>query len=315
MDEFASVRVFVKVVECGSFAAAGRLLGVSKSVITKRVSELEERVSAQLLVRSTRRLALTDAGRSYYERCARILADLEDARDQIVARTAGLRGSLRVSCIASFTARQLSADLCQFQLDHRDLTLEVHHNDRVYDPIQENYDLCIQTMDIQGSAIVRRPLTQLRRAFFATPDCLRRIGPIGNPAELLGRRVAHNNFISPGNEVRLRGPEGEVTVPIRPTLLSNSIWMIREAVLRGDCVGILPIYFALDELLSGALVPILADYKVPSVALNAYFRRSDHLPIKLRTLLDFLIARYRGEPPWEQTLRTHRPDLGRLLIS
>jgi DNA-binding transcriptional LysR family regulator len=314
MDEFASIRVFVRVVECGSFAAAGRLLGVSKSVITKRVSQLENRLASQLLVRSTRRLTLTDAGTAYYERCTRILADLEDAHDEVSSRNRGLVGSLRVSCIASFTASQLSADLCQFQLAHPQLTLELHHNDRVYDPIQENYDVSIQTIDVQGGSIIRRPITTLRRVLVTTPEYLRKTGPITDPSQLLARRIAHNNFISPGSEIRMTGPDGPVDVPIRPTILSNSIWMIRDAVMHGECIGILPIYFVLDELCRGELVPVLPDHGVPAATLSAYYRRSAHVPIKLRTLLDFLVDRYRGNPPWEHALRTARPDLAETLL-
>jgi DNA-binding transcriptional LysR family regulator len=313
MDELASIRAFVRVVESGSFAAAGRLLGVSKSVITKRISQLEAQVASQLLVRSTRRLTLTDAGTVYYERCARIVADLDDARDAVSSRSLGLVGSLRISCIASFTARQLSADLSRFQLAHPQLTLEVHHNDRVYDPIQEGYDVCIQTSDISGIAVVRRPIATLRRVLVATPAYLGKGGPLSDPAALLGRRVAHNNFISPGGDIRLIGPDGPVDAPIRPVVLSNSIWMIRDAVLHADCIGILPIYFILDELCSGALVPVFPDYRVQPVVLSAYYRRSAHVPTKLRSLLDFLIQRYRDDPPWEQALRAARPELATLL--
>ena len=129
MDELAGIRMFVRVVEGGSFVAAARGLGLSKSVITKRVKELEDRLKAQLLVRSTRRLTLTDAGASYFERCVRIVAELEEARN----RPCALTGTLRISCIASFLAHQLARDVCRFQQQHPDLLIELHHNDRVYD--------------------------------------------------------------------------------------------------------------------------------------------------------------------------------------
>jgi DNA-binding transcriptional LysR family regulator len=138
MDELAGIRMFVRVVEGGSFVAAARGLGVSKSVITKRVKELEERLKAQLLIRSTRRLTLTDAGASYFERCVRIVAELDEAQSAVRSLTVGLTGTLRVSCIASFLAHQLCRDVCHFQQQHPDLIVELHHNDRVYDPIQVN---------------------------------------------------------------------------------------------------------------------------------------------------------------------------------
>ena len=115
MDELAVIRMFVRVVEGGSFVAAARRLGLSKSVITKRVRELEELLKAQLLVRSTRRLTLTDAGASYFERCVRIVAELDEAQSVVRSLTVGLTGTLRISCIASFLAHQLARDVCRFQ--------------------------------------------------------------------------------------------------------------------------------------------------------------------------------------------------------
>jgi len=120
MDELAGIRMFVRVVEGGSFVAAARRLGLSKSVITKRVRELEELLKAQLLVRSTRRLTLTDAGASYFERCVRIVAELDEAQSAVRSLTVGLTGTLRISCIASFLAHQLARDVCRFQQEHPD---------------------------------------------------------------------------------------------------------------------------------------------------------------------------------------------------
>jgi len=176
MDELAGIRMFVRVVEGGSFVAAARGLGLSKSVITKRVKELEDRLKAQLLVRSTRRLTLTDAGASYFERCVRIVAELEEAQSAVHSLTVGLTGTLRISCIASFLAHQLARDVCRFQQRHPDLLIELHHNDRVYDPIQEGYDVCIQPADVGGEGIVRQQIVPLRRLMVATPDYFKRHG-------------------------------------------------------------------------------------------------------------------------------------------
>jgi DNA-binding transcriptional LysR family regulator len=306
MNEFADIRAFVHVADTGSFSAAARLLGISKSVITKRINELERALNAQLLQRSTRRVALTDVGASYRERCARILADLDDANSIVTSVTTGLSGLLRVSCIASFAAKQLCADLRTFHQRHPKLVVELHHNDRIYNPILEGYDLCIQPGDIHGDAIVRRPIVTLRRQLLATPDYLARHDPITEPEDLSQQRIAHNNFIQPGAALELTGPAGTLTVPIRPVVLTNSIWMLLESILHGDCIGILPVYYVPDELLRGELIPVLPGYDPPSVTLSAYYRRSTHLPLKTRLFLDFLVERYKGIPPWELALQVGR---------
>ena len=189
--------MFVRVVEGGSFVAAARGLGVSKSVITKRVRELEERLKAQLLVRSTRRMTLTDAGASYFERCVRIVAELDEAQSAVRSLTVGLTGTLRVSCIASFLAHQLSRDVCRFQQQHPELIVELHHNDRIYDPIQEGYDICIQPSDVGGEDIIRQPIVPLRRLLVAAPDYFKCHGRPKHPDQLISHRCAHNNYILP----------------------------------------------------------------------------------------------------------------------
>jgi len=314
MDELAGIRMFVRVVEGGSFVAAARRLGVSKSVITKRVKELEERLKAQLLVRSTRRLTLTDAGASYFERCVRIVAELDEAQSAVRSMTVGLTGTLRVSCIASFLAHQFARDLCRFQQQHPELIVELHHNDRIYDPIQEGYDICIQPSDVGGEHIFRQPIVPLRRLMVAAPDYFKRHGRPRRPDELVSHRCAHNNYILPIADITFTGPRGLVRIPpLRPIVLSNSIWMIREAALSGDCVAILPLYSIVDELRSGALMPVFDDFRVEPAILNAFYRRSPQVPAKVRTLLKFLSEQYGGEPPWERRLFRNRAHLRRIV--
>jgi DNA-binding transcriptional LysR family regulator len=314
MDELAGIRMFVRVVEGGSFVAAARRLGISKSVITKRVKELEERLKAQLLVRSTRRLTLTDAGASYFERCVRIVAELDEAQSAVRSLTVGLTGTLRVSCIASFLAHELARDVCRFQRQHAELLVELHHNDRVYDPIQEGYDICIQPGGIGGEDIVRQPIVPLRRVLVAAPDYFKRHGRPRHPDELSSHRCAHNNYILPIADITFTGPRGEVRIPpLRPIVLSNSIWMIREAAVNGDCVAILPIYSIVDELRGGALVPVFDDFRVEPAILSAFYRRSPQVPAKVRMLLKYLTEQYGGDPPWERRLFRNRAQLRRIV--
>ena len=314
MDELAGIRMFVRVVEGGSFVAAARRLGVSKSVITKRVKELEDRLKSQLLVRSTRRLTLTDAGASFFERCTRIVAELDEAQAAVQSLTVGLTGTLRLSCIASFLAHQLSRDICRFQKQHPGLIVELHHNDRVYDPIQEAYDMCIQPSDIAGEGIIRQPIVPLRRLLVATPGYFKRHGRPSRPEELAAHRCAHNNYILPTADITFNGPQGPVRIPpLQPSVLSNSIWMIREAALSGDCVAILPLYSIVDELRRGTLLPVFGDYRVEPAMLSAFYRRSPQVPAKVRMLLSYLSEQYGGEPPWERRLFRDRPKLRRVV--
>jgi DNA-binding transcriptional LysR family regulator len=257
---------------------------------------------------------LTDAGASYFERCVRIVAELDDAQSAVRSLTVGLTGTLRVSCIASFLAHELCRDVCRFQQQHPDLIVELHHNDRIYDPIQEGYDICIQPSDVGGEGIVRQPIVPLRRLLVAAPDYFERHGRPNHPDELVSHRCAHNNYILPIADITFAGPGGPVRIPpIRPIVLSNSIWMIREAALSGDCVAILPVYSIVEELRNGALLPVFDDFRVGAAMLNAFYRRSPRLPAKVRMLLKYLSEQYGGEPPWEQRLFRDRPHLRRVV--
>ena len=240
--------MFVRVVEGGSFVSAARRLGVSKSVITKRVKELEDRLKAQLLVRSTRRLTLTDAGASYFERCARVVAELDEAQSAVRSMTVGLSGTLRLSCIASFLAHQLSRDVCRFQQQHPELLIE----------LITTIASTIRSRKATTSASSRARSADRTSSVSRSSNCggcscgaglFRAPRPAGHPGELASHRFAHNNYILPIGDITFTGPTGTVrTPPIRPVVLSNSIWMIREAALSGDYVSILPIYSIVDEL-------------------------------------------------------------------
>jgi DNA-binding transcriptional LysR family regulator len=302
VDELQSIRAFIRVAETGSFAAAARSMHVSKSVITKRVNELEWRLKSQLLQRTTRRLTLNDAGNSYFERAIRIIADLEEAQTAVTSLTTGLTGVLRVSCIASFAAAQLCTDLRVFQQQHPGLTIEFTHNDRVYDAIQEGYDVCIQPSDILGDGIIRKQIVTIRRLLVATPAHLARYGCPALPGEISARKCAHNSFIQPATCISFSRDGAIELVPIQPVVLSNSIWMIREAILNGECIGVLPTYFIVDELRSGAVVPVLEAYEVSTVVMSAFYRRSKWVPAKVRLFLGFLAERYGDMPPWERRL-------------
>ena len=228
--------------------------------------------------------------------------------------TVGLTGSLRVSCIASFLAHQLSRDVCRFQQQHPELIVELHHNDRVYDPIQERYDISIQPSDVGGENIVRQPIVPLRRLLVAAPDYFERHGRPRHPDQLISHRCAHNNYILPIADLVFNGPSGPVRIPpIRPIVLSNSIWMIREAAVSGDCVAILPVYSIVDELRSGALLPVFEDFRIDAAVLNAFYRRSPQVPAKVRMLLKYLKDQYDSEPPWERRLFRGRAHLRRIV--
>ena len=313
MNELNSLRAFVKVVEVGSFAGAARQMGTSKSVVTKRVNQLEEHLQLELLQRSTRRLSITDTGSALYERCVQILAELDEAKSEVSAVEWGLSGTFRVSCISSFTAAYLARDLCEFQMEHPNLQIELQQQDRICDPVQEGLDVCLQPTAPPSKIVEAMDLLPLRRMVVATPAYLSRHGEPSLPEELAAHRFAHNSHVQPTYAIDFHDGKNTVQAPFTPIMLTNTVWQLRAAVLWGDCMAMMPIFFIEKELATGELVPVLPSLRIKSAKLSAYFRKAPFVPMKIRIFLNFLRQRYGDFPPWEQRLIEAKPELSSLL--
>ncbi|NIO40704.1 MAG: LysR family transcriptional regulator [Burkholderiales bacterium] len=305
MNELQCIRAFIKVVEAGSFTQAARQIGTVKSVITKRVNQLEDHLQLELLHRSTRKLTLTDTGADFYQRCSSIVSELDDAKSAVKSIEWALSGVLRVSCISSFTSTYLAKDLCAFRQQHPELQIELQAQDRICDPVQEGYDLAIQPGSFQSGIIESVSILPIRRFAVATQEYLDRYGTPKTFEELGKHRFAHNNHVQPNSEI----PFLEGSVPFSPVVLTNTIWMLEAAVLSGECIALMPVFFVEDKLLSGELVPVLPQYRIRSIELEARYRRTPFVPMKIRILLNFLKQRYGDFPPWERRLLKARPEL------
>lgn len=313
MNELNCLRAFVKVVEVGSFAEAARQMGTVKSVMTKRVNQLEEHLKLELLQRSTRRLSITDTGTALYERCVRILAELDEAKSEVSSVEWGLSGTFRVSCVSSFTAAYLARDLCEFQTEHPNLRIETQQHDRICDPVQEGFDVCLQPTSPTSEIIEAVDLLPLRRLVVATPDFIDRHGMPRKPSDLAKFRLAHNSHVQPSHAINFLDSGKRIVAPFQPVLLTNTVWQVHAAVMWGDCMAMMPAFFIEKELASGALLPILPDLRVESATLSAHFRKSPFVPMKIRIFLNFMRRRYGEFPPWERRLVEARPELRGLL--
>ncbi|MEM1261391.1 MAG: LysR family transcriptional regulator [Pseudomonadota bacterium] len=313
MNELNSLRAFVKVVEVGSFAEAARQMGTTKSVITKRVNQLEEHLQLELLQRSTRRLSITDTGSALYERCVRVLADLDEAKSAVSSVEWGLSGTFRVSCISSITSAYLARDLCEFQMEHPNLNIELQQHDRICDPVQEGFDVCLQPTAPKSEIVQELQVFPIRRMIVATPGYLERHGEPNNPKDLIDHRFAHNNHVQPMSAIDFYDGNRTVQAPFSPIILTNTVWQLHAAVMWGDCMALMPTFFIEKELAAGELVPVLPKLRVNKLTLSAYFRRTPYVPMKIRIFVNFLKQRYSDFPPWEQRLTKARPELSGLL--
>ena len=315
MDEMNSMRAFVKVVEAGSFAAAARSMSLSPSVITKRIKQLEDHLDVELLRRSTRALTVTDMGSAYYEHCARIVAEVDEARSSLKSMDVGLSGLFRISCTASFASKFINDDVCDFQRTHPDLRIDFRSNDYIYNPIAEGYDICIQPRDILSDTITKRPIVYLHRLLVASPKYVEDFGLPKRPDEISDHRVAFNDFVTPEHVIEFTKNGKQHFASIKPRILTNTIGMLESAILKGECIALVPIFYFADRLADGSMVPVLEEYLLPRAELSAYFRRSQHVPRMIRAFLNFLLEKYGSTPPWQEPILKSMPNLSRHFVN
>lgn len=309
MNELQCIRAFVRVVEVGSFAGAARQIGTAKSVITKRVNQLEDHMQLELLQRSTRKLTLTDTGADFYQRCVRIISELDEAKSAVRSIEWSLAGQLRVSCISSFTSAYLADDLCEFQREHPELQIELQQHDRIVNPVQEGFDVSFQPGTSQSGTIETIDILPIRRVVVATPRYLEKFGHPRTQEDLSAHRFAHNNHVQPNSAIPFLDGNSVRPVPFEPVVLTNTIWMLEAAVMSDECMALMPMFFVEEKLASGAIVPVLPEFRVQKLSIAAWFRKTPFTPMKIRILLNFLRQRYGDFPPWERRLAESMPEL------
>ncbi len=304
MSQFSQLQAFIAVVEQAGFSAAAERLGIAKSAVSRRVNELENRLGARLLNRTTRRVSLTDAGRELHRRATRILADLEEA-EQTVARAQGeLSGILRVAAPLSFGIRHLTPALEEFLPRHPGIELDLDLNDRQVDLVHEGFDMAVRIGQLEDSSLIARRLSPIRRVTCASPEYLRRHGAPLTPDGLARHPLLHYSNVprqlgwifhdSAGHAIRPR-----VTVRLQ----ANNGEVLAEAAAAGLGIVISPSFIAGEFIERGALQRILPDYRLQDEGLFALYPSNRHLSRRVRALVDFLAQRFGDTPYWDRCLR------------
>ncbi|MGJ4880935.1 MULTISPECIES: LysR family transcriptional regulator [unclassified Bradyrhizobium] len=295
MDKLSSLRAFVKVVESGSFAEAGRQLRLSRSAISKYIGELEQSLGVQLIVRTTRHASPTETGQLYFERAVSILAEL-DAADQAVSQSqAAPRGLLRVNAPMSFGTMRLGPVVADFMARYPELQLQIVLSDDLLDPVQDGFDVTLRIAELESSSLVARRIMPVERVICAAPAYLARHGTPGSPEELRRHTSLTYGFLLTGNQWKLTGRDGDHWVQPAWSLCVNNAEVLRDVAIRGQGIALIPRFIAADALESGALTAILADYAAPPLALYAIYPPTRHLSVKVRLFIDFLVERFGKE--------------------
>jgi DNA-binding transcriptional LysR family regulator len=301
MDRVASMTAFAAVVSSGSFSAAAKRLNLSPATVTNHVQALEERLGARLLNRTTRKLSLTEAGHEYYDRCAQILAQIEEADNHVSALQAAPRGTLKINA-ATILASGLASLIGAFGAAYPEITVELFTSDRMVDLVEEGFDMAIRFNHARDSSLIVRRLGQFRVVACGAPAYFAARGIPREPADLHEHNClayTYPGFTALTREWQLIGPRGRTTVPISGNFHSNSAESIRAAAYEGRGVIMAPTYIVYEAICARRLVHVLPDYHLGEFPINALYPHRQHVSAKLRAFLDFAARHFAEDPKWQ----------------
>ena len=303
MDRFADLQTFVHIVAAGSISGAAGRMDIAKSAVSRRLAELEERLGVQLLRRTTRRLSLTESGQGFYERCLRILADLDEAEQDVLQAHAALRGSLRVALPLSFGLLHLAPAIQDFMALHPDVEFDLDFNDRQVDLLREGFDVAIRIAQLPDSSLVARRIAPIRHVVCASPAYFAAHRIPLQPADLTQHPcLAYSNLANPGTWAyqQADGRSGSVKLPIR--LKSNNGDFLISAALAGHGIVMQPSFYVHQLIERGALVAVLKEIHWPEINAYALYPATRHLSTRVRAFVDFVAERFDGTPYWDRNL-------------
>ena len=303
MEQFVlnEIAIFVKVVDAGSFTGAAKSLGLPKSTVSRKITQLEERLGARLLQRTTRTLSLTDTGSAYYNQCSRIIGDIEEANVAVTEMQSKPTGMLRITAPMLFGERILSGMVAKFLKQYPEITLDMVLTDQALDLIQEGIDVAFRVGELADSSLIARSLGEVATVIVASPEYLEKHPAPTHPSDLR----THDCLSFQSNPTwDFNGPE-KVSIDIKARVKVNDIMSIHRLALEGMGIASLPTLVCADDIKAGRLKPILCGWPFGSFPIHALYPSNRHLSVKVRTFVEYIVEHLRNEPPW-------RVDLGDL---
>lgn len=297
MDRFLEMKTFNAVVDAGSFVKAADALGMSKAAVSRYVLDMESRLGVRLLHRTTRRLSLTDEGQVFYAHSKDLLAELQEAEDEVTSRSAAASGLLRVNAPFTFGILHLAPLWGEFRAQNPQVTLDITLADRQVDLVEEGYDMAIRIATLESSSLVSKRLTTTRMVLCASPQYLALHGTPQNPNELVQHAVIAYSYFSTKDEWRFVGPDGPVSVKTTPCIQTNNGDTCRAAALAHQGIIFQPTFLVGKDLADGALMELMPSYRAMELGIYAVYPTRKHVSAKVRVLIDFLATRLVGRGP------------------
>lgn len=301
---FSAIPYFVAVVETGSCSLAADKLNVTKSAISKRISQMEDELGIRLLNRTTRKLSLTEAGERYYELVSQSLSLAQQGVDAVTELQGEPQGKLKVTAPMSFGIRHIAPLLAEFLQHYPKVEVEMQMEDQMVDMVNEGYDLAIRIGHLPSSNLIARRLTPARTLLCASPEYIRRCGEPGKPSDLVHHNCIAYSYFRGGSEWRFMQNNSEFKALPRGNLVLNNSEAIRRAVLDGLGIGQLPTFIASQDIVNGHLQQVMREYTLPEHNIYAVYPARKHLPLKVRVFIEFITEKLgNDEAYWDQAIR------------
>ncbi len=299
MDRLEADRMFVSVMETGSFTRAAARHGTNSGQASKLVSRLEAELGVRLLNRTTRSVSATEEGQAYFERLRPLLDEFDNLDAAVRDASHAPRGRLRLTAPLTFGAMQLAPTLNAFARQYAEIELDVSFSDRVVNLVDEGFDMAIRVGRPDDSSLIARKLCDVRIVVVGAPAYLASRGAPATPEELVQHDcIIDTNFHDPN-----RWPVGPAgagrTAPVRGRIRYSNAEACLGAAEAGLGLACVPAFIAGDALRSGRVVQLLVEYETTPYGVHALYPHSRHLAAKVRVLVDFMVQRYRGAPDWE----------------
>lgn len=305
MDRFRAYEVFVRTAEKLNFAAAARDLKLTRAMVSKYVADLEQHLGTRLFQRTTRRVSLTEAGRTLAARAATLIEAVGETEDEVRELHTQLRGRLRVNAPVTFGSQFVTPVVARFLKDHPAVDIDLTLNDRTVDLVEEGYDIVIRIGRPQDSTLIARHLAPARLVVAGAPSYLKTSGVPRIPADLRRHNCLGYAYWSLRDEWPLTPPGGRTErVRVKGSLASNSGDALREAAIQGLGLIMAPAFSISADLRDGRLQEVLRGQAPADLAIQALYAPGSAPTAKLRAFIDALAREWKGAPPWERVGRT-----------
>ncbi|GDY26331.1 LysR family transcriptional regulator [Agarivorans sp. Toyoura001] len=309
MGQLEEMQVFVRVVEAGSISRAAEQLGVAKSVVSRRLSALEQRVGSNLMQRTTRSLSLSDSGQQFYQRSLVILDEIAQLNQEASCQEHTLSGSLHIAVPLSFGLAHLNSAFDTFMQLHPGVKLKISLADSQHDLVAEGIDIALRIAELKDSSLKARKITPINFVLVAAPHYLNKHGRPKHAQDLAEHQILHYNH-RPAPSWQLIDQQGKQhNVHYQPHISANNGDFLGDLAIAGHGIALAPNFIAWQAIAKGELEVVLPHYSLPSLFAWAVYPNTRHLPQRSRVMIDFLSERFGLNPYWDQALNQHLASL------